>query len=283
MHGLGNDYIYLNLIDKQIPNLSYLAKVLSDRHFGIGGDGIIAILSSKVADFKMRIFNADGSEAEMCGNGIRCVGKYLYDKHITDKEEISIETLAGIKYLTLNVKNDKVVSVKVDMGVPTLHNGEVFSLAKARHMINSYNKDYEVIDVSVGNPHAVIFTPELSDYVLRTSGMSIEGASYYQPNRTNVEFVKILNDREIAVRVYERGVGETLSCGTGACASAFAYMETHPKINAVMVNLLGGNLLITKEGNHLFMEGAATKVFEGDINLNELEQNSRLVLKRNNL
>ena len=283
MHGLGNDYIYLNLIDKQIPNLSYLAKVLSDRHFGIGGDGIIAILSSSVADFKMRIFNVDGSEAEMCGNGIRCVGKYLYDNHITDKEEISIETLAGIKYLTLNVKDNKVVSVKVDMGVPTLHNGESFSLEKAKHMINSYNKDYEVIDVRVGNPHAVIFTPELSDYVLRTSGMSIEGASYYQPNRTNVEFVKILNDREIAVRVYERGVGETLSCGTGACASAFAYMETHPNIKAVMVSLLGGDLLITKEGNHLFMEGSATKVFEGNINLNELEQNPRLVLKRNNL
>lgn len=283
MHGLGNDYIYLNLIDKQIPNLSYLAKVLSDRHFGIGGDGIIAILTSQVADFKMRIFNVDGSEAEMCGNGIRCVGKYLYDNHITDKEEVSIETLAGVKYLTLNVKDNKVASVKVDMGVPTLHNGEAFSLEKARHIINSYNKDYEVIDVRVGNPHAVIFTPELSDYVLRTSGMRIEGASYYRPNRTNVEFVKILGDREIAVRVYERGVGETLSCGTGACASAFAYMETHPNINVVMVRLLGGNLLITKEGNHLFMEGSATKVFEGDINLNELEQNPRLVLKRNNL
>ncbi len=282
MHGLGNDYIYLNLITESLPNLSYLAKVLSDRHFGIGGDGIITIEKSQVADYKMRIFNADGSEAEMCGNGIRCVGKYLYDNHLTSKEEISIETLSGIKYLTLNIKDSKVQSVKVDMGIPTLHNQEPFSLSKARHMLNSYNKDYEVIDVSIGNPHTVIFTDELSDYVLRTSGMSIEGANYY-PHRTNVEFAKILDDHTIAIRVYERGVGETLSCGTGACASAFAYMQMHPHIQAVLVKLLGGDLLITQVNNHLFMEGTASKVYEGDINLNDLSKNPRLILKRNNL
>ncbi len=280
MHGLGNDYIYLDLTEKiREYDYSFLAQILSDRHFGVGSDGVIAILPSTKADFAMRIYNADGKEAEMCGNGIRCVGKYVYDNELTNKKVITIETFAGIKHLSLKVEDEKVVSVKVDMGVPTLHNGDAFNLEKAKHVLNAYNRSYEVIDVSMGNPHTVVFVPNICDYMMRTSGVAIEGHNFY-PHHTNVEFVSVINDDTLEMRVYERGVGETMACGTGACASAFAYMEMHPNINKVTVKLLGGELLITKEKDHIFMEGSATKVYEGKVNLNDLTLNPKLVLKK---
>lgn len=269
MQGLGNDYIYINCINREYEKiLKYIPK-FCDRNFGIGADGIILIMESKIADFKMRIFNADGSEAQMCGNGIRCVGKYLYDKHITQKTELSIETLCGIKKLKLNVVKNKVLSVQVDMGVPSF-------IAKQIPMLGNNNitkiivngKIIELNCVSMGNPHAVILTNNIDKLDIEQYGALIENNSIF-PERTNVEFVKILDSENIKMRVWERGAKETLACGTGACASAVICSNKGYTKRNINVHLLGGNLNIKwdENDNHVYMNGIAETVFEGQIEI----------------
>lgn len=273
MHGLGNDYIYINTISEGEYDYSYLSTILSKRHFSIGADGIIIIgkpTDSEKADFFMQIYNADGSKGEMCGNGIRCVGKYVYENGLTNKKSLKIETLAGIKNLDLNIKDNKVISVKVDMGVAMLHNGEAFELDKAKHDLQIENRTYEVIDVSMGNPHTVLFADEITDDLVLRVGPLIEKHEYY-PNRTNVEFVKILKPGVLQMRVFERGSGETMACGTGACASAVAYF-IKSGLNEVTIKLLGGELKISKDkdNQHVILDGLATKVYDGEIDLNDI-------------
>ena len=270
MHGLGNDYVYVNLIDQQIDNLPELSKFVSDRHFGIGADGIITISSSDKADFFMQIYNADGSKGEMCGNGIRCVGKYVYDNGLTNKTSISVDTLAGIKYLDLNIIDNKVSSVIVDMGEAMCHDGNIVDKDKVTHKLNVLGNEFEVMDISMGNPHTVIFVPEITDDLVLGIGPKIEKNDFY-PNRTNVEFIKVIDSNTIEMRVWERGSGETMACGTGACASAVAYMLKNNIRGTVTVKLLGGDLVITwKEDNHVLMEGPATKVFDGVLDLQDI-------------
>lgn len=266
MHGLGNDYIYINTIEEGEYDFSALARVLSDRHFGIGADGIITISDSSKADFFMQIYNADGSKGEMCGNGIRCVGKYVYEKGLINKNHLTIDTLAGIKYLDLHVNdNNKVDMVTVDMGIAMLHDGSKIDINKSSHMLKVNDEEYQVMDISVGNPHTVIFVSDITDDLVLKVGPLIEKHSYYK-NRTNVEFVKIIDSSNIEMRVWERGSGETMACGTGACASAMAYFLKTGN-NRVTVHLLGGILKINRDLNngHLLMEGPATKVFDGVI------------------
>lgn len=270
MHGLGNDYIYIDTTDYEDVDYSKLAIILSDRHFGIGADGIITISPSIKADFFMQIYNADGSKGEMCGNGIRCVGKYVYDNGLTNKTILKIDTLAGIKVIQLKIVSDKVESVIVDMGIPTLHNKEELSIDKCSHKLDVLGKSYDVMDISMGNPHTVIFVPEVNDYLVLDVGPKIESNSYY-PNRTNVEFVKVIDDKTLFMRVFERGSGETMACGTGASAVATAYFLKNPSIREVTIKLLGGDLKISRrEDNHIYMEGPATKVFDGHFELSDI-------------
>lgn len=225
MHGLGNDYVYMDAIHQTIENESSLAQFVSNRHFGIGSDGLILICQSDVADFKMRMFNADGSEAEMCGNGIRCVGKFVYDKGLTNKTTVTIETLAGIKILALNVENEKVETVKVDMGEPIFAPEKIPVMAIEEPVKNlkvkALDKEFKFICVSVGNPHAIAMVEDIENFEVETYGKILEIASVF-PSKTNVEFVEILDEEHIKMRVWERGSGETLACGTGACATAVA-------------------------------------------------------------
>ncbi len=274
MEGLGNDYIYVDVISQKINNVEKLAKKFSDRHFGIGSDGLILIDKSDKADFKMNIYNSDGSQAEMCGNGIRCVGKYVYDKRLTDKTVITIETLAGIKKLELFLDNDKVSLVKVDMGEPILKANNIpvinYSLNKSldgTEFIKTNVNGYDLTLVSMGNPHALCFL-ETIDFDINEVGPIIENDKNF-PNRINVEFIKIKNTKEIDMRVWERGAGETLACGTGACAALVASYLNGYTVRKVIVNLLGGKLEIDwDKDNHIYMTGPARKVFEGKIDLN---------------
>lgn len=266
MHGLGNDYIYINDMVEKCDDYRKLSAILSDRHKGIGADGIITIGSSEKADFFMQIYNADGSKGEMCGNGIRCVGKYVFDNKLTDKTSITVETLAGIKYLDLNVVDEKVQSVKVDMGIPTCHDGSELSIDKIKHQINGYT----VYDVSMGNPHSVTFVSNITDKMVLEDGYVMENDSFY-PNRTNVEFIRPSEDGGIEMRVWERGSGETMACGTGACAAAVATMLLDDYRGTITVHLLGGDLKITwLENNHVIMEGPATKVFDGELDIKDI-------------
>lgn len=275
MEGIGNDYVYINTFEQKVLNPSELSKKISDRHFGVGSDGLILIGSSDIADFKMSIYNSDGSQAEMCGNGIRCVAKYVYDKGLTDKTEITIETLAGVKKVDVIIESDKVSLVKVDMGEPILKadkipvinytveeslNGETFVKTKVN--------EYDFTAVSMGNPHAVSFVESL-DFDISKIGPTIENNSNF-PNKVNVEFIQVINRNEIKMRVWERGAGETLACGTGASSSVVAsYLNGYTE-RKVLVNLLGGNLEIewNKDNNHIYMTGPAREVFEGEIDLN---------------
>ena len=280
MEGLGNDYVYIDCTKQDIKNASELAKVISDRHFGVGSDGLILIKKSKIADFKMQIFNSDGSEAEMCGNGIRCVGKYVYDKGLTDKTTLKIETLAGIKILKLNVEDGKVKTVRVDMGEPILNykliparDGKIYKskdgikFYKVNININSDLK--ELTCVSMGNPHGVDFTNNIDKLDLKKVGSLIEKDEHF-PNKVNAEFIEIINKNNIKMRVWERGVGETLACGTGACASVVASILNGYTDRTVTVELLGGKLDIewNKEDNHVYMTGPAKTVFEGEFEEN---------------
>lgn len=268
MQGLGNDYIYINNITNNIKEASELAKIMSDRHFGVGSDGIILIEKSNIADFKMKMFNQDGSEAEMCGNGIRCVGKFVYDKGLTNKTNISIETLAGIKKLRLNILNKKVNTVEVDMGEPILEASKIPVLSDACPIknlkINANGKDFIFTCVSMGNPHAITIVKNIDNFNVEEYGKLIEHNKLF-PQKTNVEFIEIIDRHNIKMRVWERGTGETLACGTGACASVVACNLNGLIDNKANVKLLGGKLEVTwdKENNHVYMIGPAVTVFEG--------------------
>lgn len=269
MQGLGNDYIYIDATKIRIKNPSMLAKYMSDRHFGVGADGLILILPSSKADFSMRMFNADGSEAEMCGNGIRCVAKFVYDKCLTDKKIITVDTKAGIKTLTLNVVGKYVDTVKVDMGIPKYESEciPVISNTKiAKNLkIEILDKIFDVTCVSMGNPHTVIFVDDVDSFDVKNYGELIEKNEMF-PQRTNVEFVEIKDNSNIKMRVWERGTGETLACGTGACASVVACVLNGLTSRNVRVQLLGGNLdILYNDNNHVYMTGPAKTVFEGKL------------------
>lgn len=269
MHGCGNDYVYVNLFEENIENPSELAIVVSDRHFGIGSDGLITIGPSDVADFRMRIYNADGSEAEMCGNGIRCVAKYVYDHKMTDKKEISIESGAGIKYLSLFIQEDKVEQVKVDMGEPILVPQDIPVVADGESVIaepiSVSGKVWKMTCVSMGNPHAVVFVDDVEHFEIEKYGPDFENHERF-PKRTNTEFVQVLSRTEVSMRVWERGSAETWACGTGTCATVMACILNGFTDNRVLVHLLGGDLTIEYDPNtnHLFMTGPATEVFCGE-------------------
>ncbi|MFA9375525.1 MAG: diaminopimelate epimerase [Lachnotalea sp.] len=270
MHGIGNDYVYVNCFKEKIENPIEVSKFVSDRHFGIGSDGLILIKPSTVADFKMEMYNSDGSQSEMCGNGIRCVAKYVYDYHLTDKTSISIETLAGIKYLELTIVKDKVALVKVNMGVPELIPANIPVIAEGEQVVSQpieiNNRDYKMTCVSMGNPHAVIYVDDVKNLEIEKIGPKFENHERF-PKRTNTEFAKIINRGTIEMRVWERGAGETLACGTGACATAVASILNDFTENQVTIHLLGGDLLIEweRESGNVFMTGSATVVFDGEI------------------
>ena len=270
MQGLGNDYVYIDATKENIENPSVLAKYISDRHFGVGSDGLILICPSDKADFRMRMFNSDGSEAEMCGNGIRCVGKFVYDKKLIDKTLVTIETKAGIKTLKLNIKNKEVDTVRVDMGTPILESEKIPVITDekiAQNLkLNALDKSFNFTCVSMGNPHAVTVVDNISDFDVKKYGSILEINEVF-PNKTNVEFVEIKDPENIKMRVWERGAGETLACGTGACASVVACNLNGLTKNNVNVELLGGNLNIELgEDNHVYMTGPAVTVFEGELN-----------------
>ena len=270
MQGLGNDYVYIDAINQNIENMSSLAKFVSDRHFGIGSDGLILICKSDIADFKMRMFNSDGSEAEMCGNGIRCVGKFVYDKGLTNKTTLAIETLAGIKTLKLNTKEGKVETVKVDMGEPILDPEKIPVISDEKPVKNlllkAEDKEFKFTCVSMGNPHAITEVEETEKFDVEKYGKVLEVNKAF-PNKTNVEFIKILDKEHIKMRVWERGAGETLACGTGACATAVACYLNGKTNRKVEVELLGGKLYIewNEKDNHIYMTGPAVTVFEGSM------------------
>lgn len=268
MQGAGNDYIYINGFEAIPPHLSSLAVKMSDRHFGVGSDGLVMIVPSKTCDFGMRMFNADGTEAEMCGNAARCVGKYLYDHGMTDKTELTLETLAGVKRIYLTVAHGRVTSVKVDMGEPRLLPGDLPVLLPGDRVvaqpIEVCGHRFSMTCVSMGNPHAVIFLDDLQAYDLHAIGRAIEHHELF-PRRTNVEFVKVLAPDVLQMRVWERGAGETLACGTGACASLVAAVLNDRSRRAATLRLVGGDLQIEwdETSNHVFMTGDAVTVFKG--------------------
>ena len=271
MHGIGNDYIYLNCLEHDISDPEKLAIKLSDRHFGIGGDGIILIMKSDVADFKMRMFNADGSEGKMCGNASRCIGKYVYEKSLTRKNEITLETLAGIKKIKLDIKDNKVISVKVNMGKPILKGQDIpVNINKdiiVKELIKIDNENYYITCVSMGNPHCIVFMDSLDKLKIDDIGPKFEHYDLF-PERINTEFVEVVNDTTLKMRVWERGSGETLACGTGACAAVVASILNNycKKDSEITVKLLGGELKIEYlSDGFVYMKGPAEFVFEGYI------------------
>ncbi|MDH7602843.1 MAG: diaminopimelate epimerase [Armatimonadota bacterium] len=274
LHGAGNDFVVVDGSEEKIPEqkLPQVAKHICDRHFGIGADGLILVLPSKVANFKMRIFNPDGSEAEMCGNGVRVFAKYVYDLKMHEDTIMTVETLAGIKTLKLNTAGGKVQSVRVDMGEPKLLRSEIPMRGTPGTKVIAEplrvgGKKIEVTCVSMGNPHCVTFVDGVDHYPVEKMGPLIENHPSF-PARTNVEFVEVLNPEEIKVRTWERGAGETLACGTGSCAAVVAGYLNEKTSRRVTVHLRGGDLFIEWAGNNrLFMTGPAEEVFEGNINI----------------
>lgn len=274
MQGIGNDYIYVNCFEEQVVNPERLSVRLSDRRFGIGGDGLILIMPSQIADFKMRIFNADGSEAMMCGNGTRCIGKYVYEHGLTNKTHITLETNSGIKYLELHCTGDQVTSVTVDMGKAILTPREIPVESDSQEPFVA--KPVQVGDrlerltcVSVGNPHAVVFCDRVEDLDLEKLGPLFEHHAIF-PDRVNTEFVRVIDDHTLQMRVWERGSGETLACGTGACATTVAAVLNGycPQGEPILVKLRGGDLTITYQADGtVMMTGPAEEVFQGEINL----------------
>lgn len=275
MQGLGNDYVYVNCFEEKIENPSELAVKVSDRHFGIGSDGLILIRPSEVADFRMTMFNADGSESEMCGNGIRCVGKYVYDYGLTDKTEVSVETLAGIKYLKFLIKDGKVDMVTVNMGEPILKPELVPVVGEGDAVIDSPievdGKEYKMTCVSMGNPHSVVFVDDVDNFPLHEVGPLFEHHKAF-PRRVNAEFCQVIDRTHAKMRVWERGTGETLACGTGTCATAVACILNGKTEDEVTITLLGGDLIIRwdREKNVIYMTGPARVVFDGEIDVNAL-------------
>lgn len=273
MHGCGNDYIYIDGNTEKIAqvNKPELVRRLSDRHFGIGGDGVIFINPSREADFEMEMYNADGSRAEMCGNGIRCVAKYVFDKGLTDKTDISVASCGQVKYLQLFLKEGKVESVRVNMGAPELRAGwipvtmEDGSGCVIDEPVMVQGKEYKMTCVSMGNPHAVIFMDNVSDLKIEQIGPYFENHERF-PKRINTEFAKVLDRKTVQMRVWERGTGETLACGTGCCATVVACILNGLTEETVTVKLLGGEILVTwdREANLVYMTGPARTVFEGE-------------------
>lgn len=271
MQGLGNDYIYVNCLEETVPNPSELAVKLSDRHFGVGADGLILIKPSENADFEMDMYNADGSRGMMCGNGIRCVAKYVYDKGLTDKTTISIDTRSGIKYLDLTIENGKAVLIKVNMGSPSFLAEQIPVTADTKEVVAApltvEERDYQITCVSMGNPHCVTFLKEdVRDLDLEKIGPFFENHIIF-PDRINTEFVNVIDRKTLRMRVWERGSGETLACGTGACAVAAAAVRNGLADEEVTVHLLGGDLQICwdKEADLIYMTGPAEIVFDGEV------------------
>lgn len=272
MHGIGNDYVYVNCFSEKVEDPSEVAKIVSDRHFGIGSDGLILIKPSEKADFEMEMYNADGSQGAMCGNGIRCVAKYVYDYGLTDKTSITVDTKSGVKYLDLTVEQGKVKEVRVNMGAPVLDAEKIPMIFPKSPVVsqplNVGQEIYEVTAVSMGNPHAVVYMDDVKHLDIEKIGPGFEKHKAF-PEGVNTEFVRIIDRKTVEMRVWERGSGETLACGTGACAVAVAsvlngYTEEH-----VLVHLLGGDLKIfwDREKNLVYMTGPAAVVFDGEIDL----------------
>ncbi len=272
MQGAGNDYVYVNCMEQTIDNIPEKARFISDRHFGIGSDGLVLIMPSEVADFRMRMFNSDGSESEMCGNATRCIAKYVYEYGLTDKTTVSLETLAGIKILQMNLKDGKVDSVRVDMGEPILEPDKIPVISsKDRFISESVDVDgveYKMTCVSMGNPHAVIYVDDVVNLHIEAIGPKVENHKLF-PRRTNTEFVKVGDRKTLHMRVWERGAGETLACGTGACATLVATVLNGLCDRTATLKLLGGDLVIewNEEDNHVYMTGPAVIVFDGNIEI----------------
>ncbi len=272
LHGCGNDYVYVDCTKEKLNNIEETAIKVSDRHFGIGSDGLILIETSEVADFKMDMYNNDGSRGKMCGNGIRCVAKYVYDKGLTDKTKITVETLSGIKELALTIKEGKVTEVTVDMGTPITKASFIPVITEKETLIKEpitvLGQNYEITCVSMGNPHAVVFVEDVKSLLLEKIGPEFEHNPIF-PDRVNTEFIKVVDRTTLEMRVWERGSGETLACGTGACASVVASILNGLTEDEVTVKLLGGDLKIRYDrvANTVFMTGPAVKVFDGEIDL----------------
>ena len=274
MHGCGNDYVYINGFTEKIPQEQKpdFVRYVSDRHFGIGSDGAIFINPAKEADFEMEMYNADGSRSEMCGNGMRCVGKYVYDYGLTDKTEFSVVSAGKIKYLTLTIEDGKAVQIRVNMGEPILAPAEIPVVAETTPVMNEpitvLDKEYEMTCVSMGNPHAVVFVDDTASFPVNEIGPFFEKHEKF-PNRTNTEFVQVIDRNHINMRVYERGTGETLACGTGCCASVVACILNGLTDDTVYVNVLGGTVLIewNRTENLVYMTGPAVTVFDGEIEI----------------
>ncbi len=275
MHGCGNDYIYIDCFKETVTNESELAVKLSDRHFGIGGDGIILIKKGTAADFEMVMYNPDGTRAEMCGNAIRCVAKYVFDNGYTDKTGFSIESMGAVKYIDVTVENGEVVLARVDMGAPILKSADVPVNSDNEKVISEKitvaGREFNMTCVSMGNPHAVMFIEEHpSDFDLDFYGAKFECNTDIFPNRINAEFAKVIDRKNIEMRVFERGTGETLACGTGTCATVVAAILNGYADNDVTVHLIGGDLQIQwsgQEEDSVFMTGPAATVFTGEIHL----------------
>ena len=272
MHGIGNDYVYVNCFKETVENPSEVAVKVSDRHFGIGSDGLILIKPSEVADGKMEMYNADGSQGAMCGNGIRCVAKYMYDYGITDKTSISVETKSGIKYLDLTLKDGKVDTVKVNMGTPILQAAEIPVRFEKEQVINEPvlvdGAKWRITCVSMGNPHAITYIDDVKGLEIEKIGPKFENHEMF-PDRVNTEFVHVIDRKTVEMRVWERGSGETLACGTGACAVAVSSILNGLTEDEVTVKLLGGDLKIfwDQKENTVYMTGSATTVFDGEIDI----------------
>ena len=270
MHGIGNDYVYVNCFRETVEHPGEVAAKISDRHFGIGSDGLILICPSEVADFRMDMYNSDGSQGAMCGNGIRCVAKYVYDYGLTDKTQISVETKSGIKYLELTVKDGKVALVKVDMGAPILEPGRIPVTLPGDQIVDQplqvSGKDYRITCVSMGNPHCIVPVQDVDGLKIEQIGPDFENHEVF-PDRVNTEFIRVLDRRTVQMRVWERGAGETWACGTGACAVAVACILNGWTEREITVKLRGGDLQISwdQEKNTVWMTGPAETVFDGEI------------------
>lgn len=273
MHGIGNDYVYVNCFEETVEDPNAVSKRVSDRHFGIGSDGLILIKPSDRADFEMDMYNSDGSQGAMCGNGIRCVAKYVYDYGLTEKTQISVDTKSGIKYLDLTIGGDgKVALVKVNMGSPELTAARIPIVSEKEQVIAEpitvQGKTYQMTGVSMGNPHAVVYIDDVKGLDIEKVGPYFEHHEAF-PDRVNTEFVRVIDRKNVEMRVWERGAGETLACGTGACATAVACILNGYTEDTVTVHLLGGDLLIhwDREANLVYMTGPAAVVFDGEIKL----------------
>ena len=275
MQGLGNDYIYVNCLEESVPDPSGTARKISDRHFGVGSDGLVLILPDDDADFRMRMFNSDGSESEMCGNAARCVGKYIHDRGLSDAEEIRLMTGAGLKILKLKIRDGKTESVRVDMGEPILEAERIPTTLTGLQVINApveaLGETYSATCVSMGNPHAVIFVDDTEQFDVHGVGAVIENYPLF-PRKTNVEFVTVTDREHLRMRVWERGAGETMACGTGACATLVAAVLNGLCERKAILQLNGGPLTVEwdEETNHVFQEGPAEFVFDGTIDLADL-------------